>query len=144
MEPFIRDATYADSAAIVWLIRGLAETPVQESPLTETYVRGYLDAPNSRVLLAVREEHVIGLLSYSMRPNLYHAAPCCFIEELVVDASERGKGIGTELMRALLARTEKEKCAEVSLTVMPENTSAQRFYRRLGITEEVLCLERHF
>jgi len=144
MEPVIRDATYGDSTGIVRLIRGLSETPAQENPLTETYVRGYLDAPNSRILLAVRGERVIGLLSYSVRPDLFHAAPCCFIEELVVDASERGKGIGTELMRALLARTDKEDCAEVSLTVMPENTSAQRFYRRLGITEEVLCLERHF
>jgi ribosomal protein S18 acetylase RimI-like enzyme len=85
---------------------------------------------------------VIGLLSYSVRPDLYHAGDCCLIEELVVRDGRRGQGAGSALIEELLIRV--KDCAEVGLGVMADNESAIRFYRKHGFGDEALLLERHF
>jgi ribosomal protein S18 acetylase RimI-like enzyme len=139
----IRDATPQDTPAIVRLIRELAATGGEDSPLTETYAARYLAEPACTVLLAESEQQVIGLLSYSLRPNLYHAAATCLIEELVVQETERGHGVGNLLLEELLRRLPALGCAEVSVTTMPDNTAAIRFYRKHGLVDEALYLERH-
>jgi ribosomal protein S18 acetylase RimI-like enzyme len=66
------------------------------------------------------------------------------IEELVVSANWRGHGIGSALMNALLRHLRKQGCAEVSVTTMPDNAGAIRFYQSHGLTDEALYLEKHF
>ena len=136
----IRDATHADTADIVRLIQ---TTTDKGSPLTEEYAREYLDTPKSKSLLAEKDEKSVGLLSYSVHPDLWHATICCFIEEITVDESERGQGIGTQLIQSVMEEMKKSGCAEVVLIVDKENVAAQRLYKRLGIDEEALCLEKH-
>jgi ribosomal protein S18 acetylase RimI-like enzyme len=138
----IRDATSQDSSIIVQLISELAAASAEASPISPEYVRTYLAASNSKVLLAETNGRVIGLLSYSIRPDLYHAGNCCLIEELIVQEEMRGQGAGSALITELFSRL--KDCVEVSLGVMPENTRAIRFYRKHGLAEEALLLERHF
>ena len=143
MDIMIREAESRDISVIVQLIQELG-TDTDRSPLTETFMTQYLDSPTSTILLAETQGNVIGLLSYSLRPDLYHAANSCLIEELVVQESMRGKGVGSALLGELLSRLSSRNCAEVSLAVMPDNTGAIRFYKLHGLTEEGLLLERHF
>ncbi len=112
--------------------------------MNEDYVLHYLSGTERGVLLACLEEHIAGLLSYSVRADLYHAGNSVLIEELVVDEAYRGKGIGGALMDALLKRAEGLACRELCLAVMPDNEPAIRFYKRHGLVEEALFLERHF
>jgi ribosomal protein S18 acetylase RimI-like enzyme len=137
----IREAARVDAADVVRLIKNSVD---QGSPITETYVHEYMDSPKSRILMAEKNQRVVGLLSYSIRPDLWHATSCCFIEEIVVEESERGQGIGTELIKSVMEKMKKSGCAEIVLIVDKENTAAQRLYKRLGIDEEALCLEKHF
>lgn len=92
------------------------------------------------------EQHggVIGLLSYSLRPDLYHAGEACLIEELVVEASQRGQGVGSALLTELLLRIAAAGCVEVALAVMPDNAPAIKLYHEHGLTDEALFLEKHF
>jgi ribosomal protein S18 acetylase RimI-like enzyme len=140
----VRDAHPGDEPHIVRLIRELADTDDEASPITPEYVCGYMTFPGNHVLLAEDGERVIGLLSYSVRPGLYHAGDSALIEELVVHAPERGRGVGSALMTELLRRLEALGCAEVSVSTMPDNTGAQRFYRAHGLRDEALFLEKHF
>ena len=80
----VRDARPGDEATVVQLVAELAQTIAETSPLTERYVGEYLAFPGCGILLAEEDNHAVGLLSYSMRPNLYHAAQSTLIEELVV------------------------------------------------------------
>ncbi len=136
----VREATHTDAADIVRLIQASDD---KGSPITEGYVHEYLDTPKSNVLLAEQDGNPVGLLSYSIRPDLWHATICCFIEEITVEESERGKGIGTALIKFVMERMKQSNCAELVLTVDRDNIGAQRLYRRLGIDEELLCLEKH-
>ena len=98
----------------------------------------------SQILLAEQHDQVIGLLSYSLRPDLYHAGQVCLIEELVVEAAQRGQGVGSALLTELLSRLSAAGCVEVALAVMSDNAPAIKLYRQHGLTDEALFLEKHF
>ena len=140
----IRYATRDDYAAIVQLIRQMAEDAGDKTRLTEEYVESYLSFPGSGALLADEEGRVVGLLTYHVRPGLYHAGNCCLIDELVVDRPVRRRGIGAALLGQLLEEQEQAGCAEVAVSCMPDNERAIRLYGRHGLVDEALLLERHF
>jgi ribosomal protein S18 acetylase RimI-like enzyme len=144
MDISIREANLKDSPAIVRLTRELAETSGEHSPLTEPYVAEYLSSTTSKILLAETQQQIVGLLSYSLRPDLYHAANSCLIEELIVQESARGQGVGSALLSALVSRLADLGCAEVSVTTMPDNREALDFYNKHGLVDEAVYLERHF
>jgi ribosomal protein S18 acetylase RimI-like enzyme len=139
-----RIANEDDAASIASLITELAEKSGQTSPITGRYAAQYLAFPGSYVLLAERGPRVVGLLSYSIRPSLYHAGDSCLIEEFVVQQSERNQGIGGKLLEALFQRLASLNCVEVSVTTMADNLKAIAFYKSHGMVDEALFLERHF
>lgn len=140
----IRTAVESDSASISRLITELAENGGETSPLTAQYAAQYLASPGSYVLLAEKEQQVVGLLSYSIRPNLYHAGDSCLIEEFVVRQSARSQGIGGQLLEALFQQLASLNCVEVSVTTMPDNQKAMAFYKAHGMVDEAVFLEKHF
>jgi len=139
----IREAGPDDAPAIVALEQELAATGGWHSPVSEEYARAYVAAPGCGVLLAEVEGRVCGLLSYTVRPNLFHAGDTGLVEELVVHAPDRGRGVGHALMDAFLQTMVARGCVEVSVSTMPDNERAQAFYRAHGFVDEALFLERH-
>lgn len=140
----LRYAVAEDAAEIVNLIQAHASVGGWHSPLTADYIATYLASPASKILLAIENGRPVGLLSYSTRPDLFHAGTCCFIEELVVAEEKRGQGIGSLLLKAVLDDARQSGWPEVSLSVLPQNSGAQRLYRQLGFVEESVLLEQHF
>jgi ribosomal protein S18 acetylase RimI-like enzyme len=142
----MRVAGDADAPAVRELILSLAGSMGEESTLTEDYVRHYLATPGNLVLLAVDRAsgRPAGLISCSVRPNLYHAGDSALIEELVVAEGARARGIGGALLAKLLKRLEAAGCVEVSVTTLSDNDGAIRFYKRHGLVDEAVFLEKHF
>ncbi len=139
----IRTAGREDAPAIAERIRELAASVGESSPVDAEAVRVFLDHPECAALVAELDGRVAGVLSYSIRPNLYHAGPSCVIEELAVAPGDRSSGIGGALLTDLMERMRAIGCAEVSVTVLASNHDALRFYRRHGLTDEAIFLERH-
>src|SRR5512141_1680737 len=107
----IREARLEDSADIVQLISEHAQATGEGSPLTVAYVAHYLTSPISTILLAETNQRIVGLLSWSLRPDLFHAGNACLIEELVVQEGLRDQGIGGALMKGLFTRLAGRGCA---------------------------------
>jgi ribosomal protein S18 acetylase RimI-like enzyme len=139
----LRDATPKDAASIVQLIGELAISIGERSTLSTTYVEKYLLFPGCKALLAEVDGQIVGLLSYTIHPNLYHAGETCLIEEFVVRESARGQGVGSALLNELLHRMEALGCVEVSVSTMPDNAEAIRFYKEHGMFDEAILLEKH-
>ena len=139
----IRPARPGDEAAIVALVRELSDSGGWHTPIEQEYVRTYLANPHCGVLLAADGGRIVGLLSYTVRPNLFHAGDTALVEELIVHDLDRGRGVGGALLVALMDFARARGCVEVSVTTMPDNEDAQRFYRSHGLVEEALFLERH-
>jgi ribosomal protein S18 acetylase RimI-like enzyme len=55
-----------------------------------------------------------------------------FITVIVVDASMRGKGIGTLLMQAVFGIAQQNQCHAIVLDVIDTKPDARRLYERLG------------
>jgi GNAT superfamily N-acetyltransferase len=140
----IRRAGPGDAAAIVRLVREMAEGEGDASPIDEHYVRDFLASPVSGALLAHDGDEAIGLLSYCMTPGLFHAADSGLIELLIVTASRRGEGTGRRLVETALRLFREAGCAEASVSTGEANDAAQKVYRRAGLTESSLLLEKHF
>jgi ribosomal protein S18 acetylase RimI-like enzyme len=144
MNILLRPAVEQDSVSIERLISELAVSIGETSSISAQYVTQYLGTPGSHILLAEKGRQVVGLLSYSIRPSLYHAGDACLIEEFVVRQSERGQGIGGQLLEALFQQLASQNCAEVSVTTMPDNLKAIAFYKSHGMVDEAVFLEKHF
>ncbi len=144
MDIKIRSAREKDSVDITRLIVELAESSGESSPITAEYAARYLETPGSHILLAEEDRRVVGLLSYSIRVNLYHAGDTCLIEELVVEQPARGRGIGGQLLEALFRQLASQNCVEVSVTTLSDNQRAIAFYKSHGMVDEAILLEKHF
>lgn len=57
------------------------------------------------------------------------------IEDVVVDESARGQGVGEGLVRAALAAAAEAGVRSVGLTSAPEREAANRLYQRLGFEQ---------
>jgi ribosomal protein S18 acetylase RimI-like enzyme len=76
-----------------------------------------------------------GLLAWVLLNNISPAKPLSdemYIAVLVVDASMRGKGIGSLLMQAAFEIAQQNQCTAVVLDVANTNPDARRLYERLG------------
>lgn len=145
MKPIVVvEAKSYDVPHIISLMTILAEEEGENGALTEEYACQYLESKNSFVLLAQAGGEPIGLLAYSIRPDLFHGAPSCLIEALVVRPEARGQGVGSVLMNACLKAAREAKCAEVSVSTLQNNQAARAFYQQHGFEEGALFLEVHF
>jgi ribosomal protein S18 acetylase RimI-like enzyme len=57
-----------------------------------------------------------------------------WIEDVVVDESARGQGVGQALTRSMLDRARELSCITVDLTSRPAREAANRLYQRAGFT----------
>ena len=58
------------------------------------------------------------------------------IEDVIVDSSVRGQGVGEALVREAMARANEAKVLMLELTSMPYRESANRLYKRLGFVRK--------
>ncbi len=58
-----------------------------------------------------------------------------WIEDVVVDESVRGQGVGAALNHAALERARQEGAKTVDLTSRPTREAANRLYKRLGFVQ---------
>ncbi len=139
----VRQAGPGDEAAVAALIQELGRSVDFPSLVTEDLARQYLEFPGCYALLAEEGGRAVGLLVYSIQPDLFHAANGCMIRELVVEEHARDRGIGSALMAEVLRRAEAAGCVEVSVSALADNEGALRFYRSFGLTDEAVFLEKH-
>jgi ribosomal protein S18 acetylase RimI-like enzyme len=140
----VRDAGNGDEAVVTELVQELARLEGEPAVATPDLVAEYLAFPLSGALLAELEGHVVGLLTWFVRPGLFHGGRWGFIDELIVREEARGRGVADALMSAAMARFAAAGCLEVSVSAMPDNEPAKALYRKHGMIDEALFLERHF
>ena len=56
-----------------------------------------------------------------------------FIDDLCVDAKTRGQHIGEQLFEHVKSEAKRLGCYEVTLNVWSGNTSAEKFYEKIGL-----------
>jgi len=141
----IRRASMGDLPAIESLMGQLAQAAHGEvAPGLADRVADILGRVESILWVAVADGQVVGLINASAYPTLWHAGPSVIIGELVVDQSQRGKGVGQALIEAVVAWARAMGASEVEVSTELDNRAAQAFYARCGFTHQALLLEMEF
>lgn len=100
---------------------------------TPDAIREIVEGPASTLLLARDDRErgrIVGLLTL-----VVFRIPTCvraWIEDVVVDDSVRGRGVGEALSREAIRRAVGAGARTVELTSRPSREAANRLYQRLG------------
>jgi ribosomal protein S18 acetylase RimI-like enzyme len=100
---------------------------------TVDQLRQMAESDATVLFLARQDDTIVGLLTLVVVriPTGLRAR----IEDVVVDESARGQGIGARLSRAAVERASVMGAKTVDLTSRPTRTAANRLYERLGFQE---------
>lgn len=91
--------------------------------------------PDYRIHVAEIDGRVVGTWSLLVMVNLAHRGlPSAVVEDVVVDDSCRGRGIGKRMMREALDIARAKGCYKLALTSNRNREAAHRFYESLGFT----------
>lgn len=94
-----------------------------------------MDDPSADVLLAVAGETAVGLASVYLDPVFIRFGRRCWLQDLVVTASQRSGGVGAKLIDAAAEWAKERGCTHLELSSGAGRADAHRFYRARGMSE---------
>jgi len=90
----------------------------------------FIDNQSNFGFVAINNETIIGFASIHIIEKLNRRS--CLIEDVVVDKSERGKGIGKLLIEHLINFSKSKSCDKIILNSKESNIP---FYNKLGFVQ---------
>ena len=130
----IRQATGEDSARLHRLIVAIAEYHDQaQSVVTDPEeLRRAADDKRYGALLAELDGRLVGYASYTFDYSIWLGHDYMRIDDVYVDADDRGNGVGEALMAKCREICLRSDIPRIKWEVQTDNTAARRFYERLG------------
>lgn len=64
--------------------------------------------------------------------NDLHKEPFGFMEDVFIEQTTRGKGLGTKLVNEVITEAKKQNCYKLIATSRTERTKVHELYERLG------------
>lgn len=127
----IRPACAGDAADLERLYRQLTgDTDVQVLP---ERIRQLAADPNTRLLVAESAEKVCGTVLITLCQDvMYGKQPFAVLENLVVCETQRGRGVGQQLLAAGEALCLPADCSKMMLLSSSQRHDAHRFFERSG------------
>ncbi len=84
-----------------------------------------------RMFFALEKNKIVGLTGYWLNTKIYSGS-YLEIDNLVVDAKHRNKGIGKKLCDHAVSFAKENQCETIMLDAYAENNAAHRFYYHEG------------
>jgi GNAT superfamily N-acetyltransferase len=134
----VREAGADDLRAIIGLLAQLYSDPRQESyaEASASYEAAFaaIDSDRRQTLyVAEQDGRIVASAVLIVVPNLTRRGrPYGIVENVITDASERGRGHGEAMMRRIIDDARAAGCHKVALMSRNEREDAHRFNRRLG------------
>lgn len=115
-------------------LRRLIPQLSQSAPPVEAYdLESIVAAPDTTLFVARTDAGIVGTLTLVLFRSPSGARG--WIEDVVVDADARGRGVGEALVGAAIALARKANSRTVDLTSNPKREGANRLYVRCGFTQ---------
>ena len=113
--------------------RLLPQVSRSAKPLDAAALAAIVASPAVTVLMARSEGQIIGSLTLAMFP--VPSGLRAWIEDVVVDDSARGQGVGSILISEALRLAREARARTVDLTTRPTREAAGRLYERAGFQQ---------
>lgn len=139
MTHVVRSAERADVPVLLAFIRGLAEYErmLDQVEATEDSLRRTLfpedgSSPAAHCVLACLDGQPAGFALYFFNYSTFLAKPGLYLEDLYVEPSARGHGLGKALLVHLAKLASDKGCGRMEWSVLDWNQPAIDFYESLG------------
>lgn len=94
------------------------------------------------VLVAEFNSSIVGFVDCTVFPSFWECQKQGLIVDLFVHPTYQSRGVGSELLKALIKRADAENIAELHVSTGWNNRKARKLYGKFGFTKENLLLER--
>ena len=96
-----------------------------------------ITAKGIRFSVIEREREIARAYLYLMHNDL-HQQPFGLLEDVYVAENQRGRGLGTKLVREAIEAARKQGCYKLIATSRTSRPKVHELYKRLGFTERGL------
>jgi ribosomal protein S18 acetylase RimI-like enzyme len=110
-------------------------------PLDAAALRTIVSSPAVTMLLARSEGTIVGSLTLAMFP--IPTGLRAWIEDVVVDESARGQGVGSVLTQEAMRLAREAGARTLDLSTRPARTAAGRLYERAGFVQRDTRMYRY-
>jgi GNAT superfamily N-acetyltransferase len=132
----IRRAEEKDTTLVLSFIRKLADYGdiADEVAVTEADIRAALFGPQrvAEAVIAYEGSEPVGFALYSYNFSSFLGRPGLYVEDLFVEQSRRGGGIGKALLVHLARIGRARGCGRLEWAALNWNEQAMEFYQNLG------------
>jgi GNAT superfamily N-acetyltransferase len=80
---------------------------------------------------AESDRHLVGIVHFFPHPDTWEKGPACYLQDLYVDDSVRGEGIGEKLVEAVADRCRSEGWSYLYWQTAEDNAIARGLYDKL-------------
>jgi predicted acetyltransferase len=131
----IRKAVPADAAALITLIKGLADyeklDPPDDAACQRLITDGFGDNPKFETYLSYVDNVPVGYAIVYETYSTFLAKPTLFLEDIFVMDEYRNRRIGYRMYKYLMALAKERDCGRFEFVVLDWNKTALDFYSQL-------------
>lgn len=92
--------------------------------------------------IALLDQTPVGFVTYLLHPSTWERSPICYLEDLFVDASSRGLGVGRALIDAVVAEAKSNGWPRVYWHTKHDNPARTLYDRYVAADEMVRYVVR--
>lgn len=85
----------------------------------------------------------VGIAHYLFHRHCWRVENACYLQDLFVDASVRGGGVGRALIEAVYAAADAAGSPSVYWLTQTHNVTARRLYDRIGVATDLMRYQRN-
>lgn len=119
-----------DNKTITAFNRLMQQLSSNYKPIAKEYLIDIINSSNIIIFVAKENETIIGSLSL-----VFYNIPTgmkAWVEDVVIDQSVRGKGIGKALIEQAIVYAKQSGASKLDLTSSPERVAANKLYQKLN------------
>lgn len=119
-----------DNKIITAFNRLMQQLSSNYKPIAKEYLIDIINSSNIIIFVAKENETIIGSLSL-----VFYNIPTgmkAWVEDVVIDQSVRGKGVGKALIEQAIVYAKQSGASKLDLTSSPERVAANKLYQKLN------------
>ncbi len=132
-------ANLCDIPELVELLETLFEQEAEFEPNSEAQSKALgkiIPDPKIGIVLVARaDKKILAMVNLLFTESTALGSKVAILEDMVVLAESRGKGIGSQLVDFAICEAKKAGCKRITLLTDIENTKAQSFYQKKGFVK---------
>jgi len=140
----IREARPGDLENVLSLYAAIEDSPADVLTLEEAQAmwQQFARYPSYRLWVACDtavQDAVVGSYALLIMHNLAHrGSPSAIVEDVVVESSQQGRGIGRQMMAHAMQQAREAGCYKLALSSNARRVGAHAFYESLGFAQHGL------